>query len=134
MTTRGAPLVYYGDEVGMPGAGDPDNRRFMQWDGLLQRPAALLNDASTKLTAIRAAHPATSPRHPDHPVRRATTPSPTTMTFGRRHGATWPSTAATAMQTVGGIPAGDYTDELTGDMVSGPQVQVPPRSALVLAP
>ena len=24
-------MIYYGDEVGMPGAGDPDNRRFMQW-------------------------------------------------------------------------------------------------------
>ncbi|HEY7411887.1 MAG TPA: alpha-amylase family glycosyl hydrolase [Vicinamibacteria bacterium] len=26
-TTRGIPLVYYGDEIGMPGGGDPDNRR-----------------------------------------------------------------------------------------------------------
>ncbi len=32
MTLPGVPLIYYGDEVGMPGAGDPDNRRFMQWD------------------------------------------------------------------------------------------------------
>jgi len=28
----GIPMIYYGDEFGMPGAGDPDNRRFMQWD------------------------------------------------------------------------------------------------------
>ena len=27
MTTRGTPLIYYGDEIGMPGGGDPDNRR-----------------------------------------------------------------------------------------------------------
>jgi glycosidase len=27
MTTRGTPLVYYGDEIGMPGGNDPDNRR-----------------------------------------------------------------------------------------------------------
>jgi neopullulanase len=27
MTTRGTPLLYYGDELAMPGAGDPDNRR-----------------------------------------------------------------------------------------------------------
>lgn len=26
-TTRGTPLLYYGDEIGMPGGGDPDNRR-----------------------------------------------------------------------------------------------------------
>jgi glycosidase len=27
MTARGTPLVYYGDEIGMPGGNDPDNRR-----------------------------------------------------------------------------------------------------------
>ncbi len=34
MTVPGVPLVYYGDEVGMPGAGDPDNRRPMTFEGL----------------------------------------------------------------------------------------------------
>jgi glycosidase len=27
MTARGIPMLYYGDEIGMPGGGDPDNRR-----------------------------------------------------------------------------------------------------------
>jgi glycosidase len=27
MTTRGTPLLYYGDEIALPGGGDPDNRR-----------------------------------------------------------------------------------------------------------
>src|SRR5207247_7069860 len=27
LTARGVPLVYYGDEIAMPGGGDPDNRR-----------------------------------------------------------------------------------------------------------
>jgi glycosidase len=27
LTTRGIPQLYYGDEIGMPGGGDPDNRR-----------------------------------------------------------------------------------------------------------
>ena len=27
LTLRGIPEIYYGDEIGMPGAGDPDNRR-----------------------------------------------------------------------------------------------------------
>ncbi len=26
-TTRGTPLLYYGDEIAMAGGGDPDNRR-----------------------------------------------------------------------------------------------------------
>ncbi len=31
-TYPGVPCIYYGDEVGMQGGGDPDNRRCMQWD------------------------------------------------------------------------------------------------------
>jgi glycosidase len=34
MTVPGIPLIYYGDEFGMPGGGDPDNRRMMIFDGL----------------------------------------------------------------------------------------------------
>ena len=34
LTNKGAPLIYYGDEIGLPGAGDPDNRRMMQFSGL----------------------------------------------------------------------------------------------------
>jgi glycosidase len=31
LTQQGVPLIYYGDEVGLPGAGDPDNRRMMRF-------------------------------------------------------------------------------------------------------
>ena len=34
LTNRGVPLIYYGDEIGMAGGGDPDNRRMMMWEGL----------------------------------------------------------------------------------------------------
>lgn len=34
MTYLGAPMVYYGDEVGMWGANDPDCRKPMVWDDL----------------------------------------------------------------------------------------------------
>src|SRR5690606_16273718 len=32
MTAPGVPLVYYGDEIGLRGGEDPDNRRPMVWD------------------------------------------------------------------------------------------------------
>lgn len=32
LTLDGIPLIYYGDEVGMEGGEDPDNRRCMRWD------------------------------------------------------------------------------------------------------
>ncbi len=31
MSIPGAPMIYYGDEIGLTGAHDPDNRRFMDW-------------------------------------------------------------------------------------------------------
>jgi len=34
MTIPGIPVIYYGDEIGMAGANDPDNRRMMKFDHL----------------------------------------------------------------------------------------------------
>ena len=39
-TIPGVPVIYYGDEIGMPGAGDPDNRRMMRFDNLSERKPA----------------------------------------------------------------------------------------------
>ena len=35
LTQPGAPLIYYGDEIGLHGIGDPDNRRMMNFDPYL---------------------------------------------------------------------------------------------------
>ena len=34
MTIPGIPVIYYADEIGMVGAGDPENRRLMIFEGL----------------------------------------------------------------------------------------------------
>jgi glycosidase len=57
MTNKGAPLLYYGDEIGLPGAGDPDNRRMMQWSGLTSDQQGL-HDRIKALLGLRAKHPA----------------------------------------------------------------------------
>lgn len=46
LTIPGIPTIYYGDEFGMPGANDPDNRRMMQFEGL--KPEEKLTKEITK--------------------------------------------------------------------------------------
>ena len=59
MTYTGAPMVYYGDEVGMWGGNDPDDRQPMIWKDLepYQDPEVTFNqtlfDAYVRLIAIR---------------------------------------------------------------------------------
>ncbi|MGB3542865.1 glycoside hydrolase family 13 protein [Rubrivirga sp.] len=44
----GAPHVYYGDEVGMWGADDPDDRKPMLWPDLEYEPETALPDGSSR--------------------------------------------------------------------------------------
>ncbi len=60
MTIPGIPLIYYGDEYGMPGAGDPDNRRMMQFGGDLNGLQQATLQYMEALGQIRSAHPALS--------------------------------------------------------------------------
>ncbi len=70
-TQPGMPLVYYGDEFGLPGYGDPDNRQPLWWHGaeinnhdaeslqdvLPSGPARVL-ETVRRLSHARAEHPA----------------------------------------------------------------------------
>ncbi|HEY0135445.1 MAG TPA: DUF3459 domain-containing protein, partial [Nannocystis sp.] len=135
MTLNGIPLIYYGDEIGLAGAGDPDNRRMMEFDNTKYTSGQKLLLAHVqKLTKLRKAHPALS--------RGArTTLSVTDDTF------VYEKVDATAddqiivvlnrsdtMQDVMGVPDGQYTDLLTDTPVTGGTISVPPRSSMLLAP
>ncbi|MBK7108049.1 MAG: alpha-amylase [Bacteroidetes bacterium] len=54
-TIPGIPITYYGDEIGMPGAGDPDNRRMMRFDSLSEDELDMRNTVK-KLNEIRSAN------------------------------------------------------------------------------
>ncbi len=52
MTIPGTPVIYYGDEIGMTGANDPDNRRPMIFDTLSHFQIET-KDIASKLCALR---------------------------------------------------------------------------------
>jgi cyclomaltodextrinase len=47
-TLPGAPHLFYGDEAGMWGADDPDNRKPMVWAGLPHEPEAFSSDGTPR--------------------------------------------------------------------------------------
>ena len=57
MTVPGIPLIYYGDEFGMPGAGDPDNRRMMRFGNDLNQNEKDTLAFLKKLGKARKNHP-----------------------------------------------------------------------------
>ena len=55
-TSPGAPMIYYGDEIGLEGENDPGCRRCMPWNESEWNPT--IATAVRSLIAIRQAHPA----------------------------------------------------------------------------
>lgn len=130
LTTKGAPLVYYGDEYGMAGAGDPDNRRFMQWDGYSAGQTWLFERLQS-LLAIRAEHPATR-----RGTRTTISADADTFAYSVEYGgdALWVVVnRGDTMRTVDGLPDLALVDEVTDEQLMGPSIEVPPRSTRVLA-
>ncbi len=127
-TNRGAPLVYYGDEIGLPGGGDPDNRRFMQWS-TLDANQTYLKDRIKKLGDIRSKHPA---------LRRGT------RTTLESSADVWAYSRITTGDTVyvavnrsdspkdvNSLPGGSYTELVTGASANGPKVSIPARQTRI---
>ncbi len=129
-TIPGIPMLYYGDEFGMPGAGDPDNRRFMQWSGYTANQS-WLRDRLATLAKIRHDHAAT---------RRGTRQTIGVSTDAFLYKMTSAGDTVfvalnrgDAQQPAPNLPAGNYVDLISGMTVSAP-LQLQPRSAVVLAP
>lgn len=53
MTIPGLPVIYYGDEFGMPGGNDPDSRRMMRFDGQLNPSETKMYEITRSLTSLR---------------------------------------------------------------------------------
>ena len=80
LSLDGVPMIYYGDEVGLTGAGDPDNRRMMPLEAVLTPDQKAVRAHVAAVAAIRHAHPAM--RYGSRRVLEARGPG---YAFVRRH-------------------------------------------------
>ncbi len=58
LTQPGIPLIYYGDEIGLYGGGDPDNRRPMHFEPFLSEPNRTLLSRVQAIGQARRDHEA----------------------------------------------------------------------------
>ncbi len=121
-TYPGAPTIYYGDEIGMVGADDPDDRRAFEWG----RGQQELVEWYARLAAIREAYPAL--RTGDLTVLDTGSANLMgfTRTLGRRTLTVIANNAAEDLRYDAG---GQYMDLISGQVYSG---TVPARSGVIL--
>lgn len=136
MTNPGIPLIYYGDEIGLAGGGDPDNRRMMVWDDAALNPAQIRLRAQVRqLARLRARYPSLG--RGQRITHRGTGRDVWIYTrFGC--GADRPLTVVinkADAEREAELPAGRFVDLLDDQApVDGGRRMLPPRSVMVLRP
>jgi glycosidase len=141
LTLPGLPVIYYGDEVGLAGGGDPDSRRVMPAEDALLEPQRRVRDVARRLGKLRRCSAALRSAE-----RTTLHVEPRVWAYARgdaaaddrvviaMHASTGPSPAAIAGEL---LPAGSYVDVLGGasfEVGPGAALEVPPLTALVLVP
>ncbi len=139
LTLPGAPVLYYGDEVGLAGGRDPDNRRVMPEGVQLADAQRLLQEQVRTLTTARRCLP--SLRRGERVPLVATED---TFAFMRDAGDEGPvvvvahrADAAESVRLGARVYSGLYRDLVSGEsFVIEPDTEVPaePWSLRVLAP
>ena len=128
LTSPGVPLLYYGDELGLAGAGDPDNRRPMPWGTAGAEPTRL-KALIEKLIAIRHQHPALR-RGSRKEVWLADDVYAYQMSASKDV-VIVALNRSDQQQTIK-LTATSYLDLLGNETVAGDAVSMPPRSARVM--
>lgn len=133
MTNPGVPLIYYGDEIGLAGGGDPNNRRPMPWDDATLNEHQLALRAQVKaLARARATEKALS-----RGVRTTLTSTPDTWVYkmggcGEVANDVLVALNRGASATSIGLPDAGYVDVISGEEVTGRTLELGPRDVRLL--
>ena len=143
LTLPGMPVLYYGNEVGLAGAGDPDNRRVMPDLAAISPEQRSVLDLTRRLGRLRRCMPALH-----RGERKLLAVAKEIYAFRRDAGdadagdivLSLFSTSDEPTQIplpTGSTPAGSYVDVLTGESVqltAGAPIEMAPLSFRVLVP
>lgn len=128
LTNRGVPLIYYGDEIGMAGGGDPDNRRMMMWDGL-NAHQTWLRDTVRRLLQIRRENVSLRRGRRITVTGGADTFAYKLSGCGEAEDVYVLVNRSDADASISGLPAGSWNELLTGTpSEGGAPITVPARS------
>lgn len=136
MTSPGIPLVYYGDEIGLAGGGDPGNRAMMIFDDTRLNPHQIaLRDKVAKLAALRGRLKSLG-----RGVRTVNHTGANTWVYTMGGCGDGFDDVVVAINRAGTaqdlpIPAGDWFDEVSeANVTGGSDYSVPAYGYLVLTP
>jgi len=133
MSNPGVPLIYYGDEIGLAGGGDPDNRRAMPWgEDQINAHQRTLRDTVGSLARLRAEHLvlARGTRETIHADNETWVYRKSGCGETYRDAVVAINRADQAREIR--IPQGQWNDGLTGEPVSAGVHALAPRGFLVL--
>lgn len=141
-TLPGLPTLYYGDEVGLAGAGDPDCRRVMPADEALSEPQQTLRAKVRRLAKLRRCSETLR-----RGAREALLVDANSYVFSRQLEEGTPSVVLLSTQEIASaislapatLPLGRYVDALSGeafevDGTTTTEVPMPALSSRVLLP
>lgn len=120
-TLAGLPVLYYGDEIGLAGGGDPDNRRIMPADDELSPLQLALRGTTARLSALRACSsalrrgdrvPLVADRWAWSYVRGSGEAHPVVVVLSAK------TTAATVELPADTVPAGSWVDALGDEAIA----------------
>jgi|GEM_PF-305106 len=135
LTGPGIPLIYYGDEVGLAGGGDPDNRRLMPWgDDELNNHQLALRSLIQRLTQLRKELPVLSRG------RRVTLSADQDTWVYRMVGCGAETPEVTILINRADeprslmVPPGRYQELIDGELIEGGVQSLPARAVKLLIP
>ena len=110
LTLPGLPVLYYGDEVGLAGGNDPDNRRVLPgWEALTAEQAAT-RELVMRLGRLRRCSAALRTG-----TRTALQVGEDVYAYARGEGAETVLVLLARVDATVPVPAGDYVDVLSGE-------------------